>query len=235
MMNEKFNNNSGAPCCFASIEPNSEGTGNSHVQILFTIHCPNGKIPDGFIAYLNNCIWTVGAQPKCNSARGRLQDVRISASSKNITCKPRIDFKDFCCTILYLMKDSRAHCMSLEHSAQRAHHSLTKIGIQPGGLMISYLPQVKDGYKTFFGQTRVVSGKATIKTVVQKWLHHHFPPDFPVPIGNFHEPQEPPQDPAQRIDQLSPIDHDRGTSRISVNQWRSRTIRNGGGGRVGYT
>ena len=244
MMNEKFNNNSGAPCCFASIEPNNEGTGNSHVQILFTIHCPNGNIPDGFVPYLNNCIWTVGCQPKCTSGRGRLEDVRIPASSKNITCRTSIDFRGFCYVLLYMMKDARSHD-GLSYPEQRDHHSLTQIGIQPGGLMISFLPQATDGYKTFFGQTRVLVGRATTSNVVQSWHQHHFPPDFPAPIGNFHEPQEPPQeppqeqaqeqahDPVQRIVQLAPIDHDGGTSRISVNQWRRRSSRNGG--RVGYT
>ena len=238
MMNEKFNNNSGAPCCFASLEPNKAGTDNSaprnsHVQVLFTIHCPGGVMPDGFIPYLNNCIWTAGCQPKCQANQRRFEEVRIKANSKQITCRPSFDFNGFCHVLLYMMKDARAHSRHLEYQWQRDHHHRTQIGTQPGGLMISYLPQAKDGYKTFFGQTRVLVGRATTRNTVQFWHQHHFPPDFPAPIGNFHEPQEPPPDPVQRIVQLAPIDHDRGTSRMSVNQWRRRSSRNGG--MVGYT
>ncbi len=228
MMNERFNNNSGAPCCFASIEPNAAGTGNSHVQLLFTIHCPNGGVPAGFIAYLNNCIWTVGVQPKCSSGQARLQDVRIAPARNVINIRPYFDFNEFVSALLYMMKDKRQHNGSLSYSDQRVHHSRIKIGIQPGGLMISYLPQVKEGYKTFFGQTRVLAGVATINNTAQNFHHHHFPPDFP--DGNFHGPQLGPE---ERIVQLAAINHDRGTSRISVNQWRRRSSRNGG--RVGYT
>lgn len=162
MMNARFNNNSAAPCCFASIEPNSSGngnySGNSHVQVLFTIHCPNGRIPDGFVAYLNNCIWTVGCQPKASAIQRSFQDVSRPANSKNITCRPTFDFNWFCNGLLYMMKDARKHENKLNYSEQRRHHSRIQIGTQPGGLMISYLPHSTDGYRTFFGEVRVPYG-----------------------------------------------------------------------------
>eukprot|EP00985_Skeletonema_marinoi_P024679 scaffold17398_cov155-Skeletonema_marinoi.AAC.6 len=211
-MNDKYNNN--APCCFATIEPNSTGNG-SHVQVLFTFHATNGSRPEGFITYLNNATWSAGVQPKSSATRENMAQVSSPAARGQISTKCSFDYTEVCYALLYMMKDERSHSNSLKSRDQRSHHSQLRIGIQSGGLMISYLPHLKANYKSYFSRVHHLGRPGS--RMPHHFHSHHFPPNFPE--GNFKEPR------AQNS-----TDHNQGTRRYSVNQ-----LRMAGGGRFGLT
>ena len=165
-MNRLFADN--GACLFASNEANSDGN-NCHIQFLCTVQLDqNGNLPHNFMSTLNNLIWSVGVQPKTNETGQRMSLLDFEGSAIDWF---QMSFNELANCLLYMMKEQLSHTSKLTSNNQRAHHSVTKSGVQSGGLMIHWLPHAKPEYLKYFSRVRYLVNNVIARNVLTQQHH----------------------------------------------------------------